>query len=76
MDSGDDCSSTAGAGHHWALIRGPASALIDSSYFPPFLDPRESSKKALVAVIQEAWVGGVSIRRVDELARISHTAGQ
>jgi hypothetical protein len=29
-------------------------------------------EKALVSVIQEAWIGGVSTRRVDELARISH----
>src|SRR6059058_5671791 len=30
------------------------------SYFPPFLEARKSSEKALVAVIQEAWIGGVS----------------
>ncbi len=34
-------------------------------YVPPFLDPRKTSEKALVAVIQEAWIGGVSTRRVD-----------
>ena len=38
------------------------------SYFPPFLEPRKTSEKALVAVIQEAWIGGVSTRRVDERA--------
>jgi putative transposase len=27
------------------------------SYFPPFLEPRKTSEKALVAVIQEAWIG-------------------
>src|SRR3954464_10165769 len=26
------------------------------SYFPPFLEPRKTSEKALVAVIQEAWI--------------------
>jgi putative transposase len=43
--------------------------LRQGSYFPPFLEPRKTSEKALVAVIQEAWIGGVSTRRVDELTR-------
>src|SRR6516162_8259689 len=35
---------------------------LQGSYFPPpFLEARKSSEKALVAVIQEAWIGGVSI---------------
>src|SRR5512144_1593334 len=38
--------------------------LRQGSYFPPFLEPRKASEKALVAVIQEAWIGGVSTRRV------------
>src|ERR1700748_1217972 len=33
--------------------------LRQGSYFPPFLEARKSSEKALVAVIQEAWIGGV-----------------
>jgi putative transposase len=33
------------------------------SYFPPFLEPRKTSEKALVAVIQEAWIGGCQRRR-------------
>src|SRR6201994_711026 len=37
------------------------------SYFPPFLEARKSSEKALIAVIQEAWIGGVSTRRGDDL---------
>ena len=36
--------------------------LRQGSYFPPFLDPRKTSEKALVAVIQEAWISGVSTR--------------
>ena len=32
------------------------------SYVPPVLEPRKTSEKALVAVIQEAWIGGVSTR--------------
>ncbi len=43
--------------------------LRQGSYFPPFLEPRKTSEKALVAVIQEAWVGGVSTRRVDDLVQ-------
>ena len=45
------------------------------SYFPPFLEPRKTSEKALVAVIQEAWIGGVSTRRVDELVQAMGLAG-
>lgn len=30
------------------------------SYFPPFLEARKTTEKALVAVIQEAWIGGAS----------------
>jgi transposase-like protein len=43
--------------------------LRQGSYFPGFLEPRRTSEKALVAVIQEAWIGGVSTRRVDELVQ-------
>jgi transposase-like protein len=39
--------------------------LRQGSYFPGFLEPRRTSEKALVAVIQEAWIGGVSTRRVE-----------
>jgi putative transposase len=39
------------------------------AYFPPFLEPRKTAEKALVTVIQEAWIGGVSTRRVDELVQ-------
>jgi len=45
------------------------------SYFPPFLEPRKASEKALVAVIQEAWIGGVSTRRVDELVQAMGLSG-
>ena len=43
--------------------------LRQSSYFPPFLEARKTSEKALVAVIQEAWIAGVSTRKVDDLVR-------
>jgi transposase-like protein len=41
--------------------------LRQGSYFPPFLEARKTSEKALVAVIQEAWIGGVSTCRVEDL---------
>src|SRR5947199_3887235 len=37
------------------------------SYFPTFLQPRKRSEQALVAVVQQAYVCGVSTRRVDQL---------
>lgn len=39
------------------------------SYFPSFLEPRRLSERALVAVIQQAWVGGVSTRKMDDLVK-------
>src|SRR5262249_46361689 len=39
--------------------------LRKGSYFPTFLEPRRAAEKALVAVIQEAYVQGVSTRSVD-----------
>ena len=49
--------------------------LRQGSYFPPFLEARRTTEKALVAVIQEAWIGGVSTRRVDELVQAMGLAG-
>jgi len=37
------------------------------SYFPSFLEPRKRSEQALLAVVQQAYVCGVSTRRVDQL---------
>jgi transposase-like protein len=39
------------------------------SYFPGFLEPRRMGEKALTAVIQEAYVQGISTRSVDELVK-------
>jgi putative transposase len=39
----------------------------DSSFFPSLLEPRRRAEQALTAVVQEAYVQGVSTRRVDEL---------
>jgi Transposase, Mutator family len=49
--------------------------LCQGSYFPPFLEPRKTAEKALVTVIQEAWIGGVSTRRVDELVQAMGLSG-
>ena len=39
------------------------------SYFPAFLEPRRMAEKALTAVIQEAYIQGISTRSVDELVK-------
>lgn len=39
------------------------------SYFPAFLEPRRMAEKALTAVIQEAYIQGISTRSVDDLVR-------
>jgi transposase-like protein len=41
----------------------------DGGYFPALLEPRTRAERALVAVVQEAYVAGVSTRRVDDLVR-------
>ena len=43
--------------------------LRTGSYFPTFLEPRRRSEHALLAVIQQAYIEGVSTRRVDDLVR-------
>ena len=43
--------------------------LRKGSYFPSFLEPRRMAEKALTAVIQEAYVQGISTRSVDELVK-------
>src|SRR3954469_20169072 len=44
-------------------------------YFPSFLEPRRTAEKALVAVIQEAYVHGVSTRSVDDLVKAMGAGG-
>lgn len=41
--------------------------LRSGSYFPSFLEPRRRSEQALVAVVAEAYVNGVSTRKVERL---------
>jgi putative transposase len=41
----------------------------DGSFFPSLLEPRRRAERALVGVVQEAYVQGVSTRRVDDLVQ-------
>jgi len=43
--------------------------LREGSYFPSLLEPRRRSERALLAVVQQAYVEGVSTRRVDDLVK-------
>ena len=43
--------------------------LRHGAYFPGFLEPRRMAEKALTAVIQEAYIQGISTRSVDDLVK-------
>ena len=49
--------------------------LRKGSYLPSFLEPRRTAEKALVAVIQEAYIHGVSTRSVDDLVKAMGAGG-
>src|SRR5829696_6567145 len=49
--------------------------LRKGSYFPAFLEPRRLAEKALTAVVQEAYVHGVSTRSVDDLVKAMGMTG-
>src|SRR5271166_2551072 len=49
--------------------------LRKGSYFPGFLEPRRLAEKALTAVVQEAYVHGVSTRSVDDLVKAMGMTG-
>jgi len=57
----------------WETRVGPVSLRIpklrEGTYFPSLLEPRRRAERALVAVVQEAYVHGVSTRKVDELVQ-------
>ena len=57
----------------WATRAGTVELRIPKlrrgSYFPVFLEPRRLAEKALTAVVQEAYVQGISTRSVDDLVR-------
>src|ERR1700675_4145519 len=45
------------------------------SYFPGFLEPRRLAEKALTAVVQEAYIQGISTRSVDDLVKAMGMSG-
>jgi putative transposase len=49
--------------------------LRHGSYFPAFLEPRKTAERALVAVVQEAWILGISTRKVDDLVQAMGMSG-
>ena len=49
--------------------------LRKGSYFPCFLEPRRVAEKALTAVIQEAYIQGISTRSVDDLVKAMGMSG-
>jgi putative transposase len=49
--------------------------LRKGSYFPAFLEPRRTAEKALAAVIQKAYVHGISTRSVDDLVKAMGASG-
>ena len=49
--------------------------LRQGSYFPSFLNPRKTTEQALVAVVQEAFVKGISTRKVDDLVQAMGMTG-
>jgi putative transposase len=49
--------------------------LRKGSYFPGFLEPRRMAEKALTAVIQEAYIQGISTRSVDDLVQAMGLSG-
>jgi transposase-like protein len=49
--------------------------LRKGSYFPGFLEPRRIAERALTAVVQEAYVHGVSTRSVDDLVKAMGMSG-
>jgi len=53
----------------YARAAGPTCT--DGSFFPGLLEPRKRAERALVATVREAYVQGVSTRRVDDLVKAS-----
>jgi len=57
------------------LIVAPHPKLRTGSYFPFFLEPRRLAEKALTAVVQEAYIQGISTRSVDDLVQAMGMSG-
>ena len=64
----------------WQTLAGTVELRIPKlrrgSYFPGFLEPRRMAEKALTAVIQEAYIQGISTRSADDLVRSMGGAAQ
>ena len=60
---------------HVGTIELPIPRVRDGSYLPSLLEPRRRAEKALLSVVQEAYVAGVSTRRVEELVAALGVAG-
>ena len=58
-----------------ALSRLGCTKSASDPYFPEFLEPRRASEKAMTAVIQEAYIQGVSTRSVDDLVKAMGMTG-
>ena len=63
----------------WETRVGPINVRIpklrQGTYFPAFLEPRRTAEKAITAVVQEAYIQGVSTRSVDELVKAMGMTG-
>ena len=66
-------------GRDWETRAGTVELRIPKlrkgSYFPGFLEPRRMAEKALTAVIQEAYIQGISTRSVDDLVKALGMSG-
>ena len=51
------------------LLELKAPKLREGSYLPSLLEPRRRAEKALVAIVQEAYINGVSTRKVENLVQ-------
>src|SRR4051794_30124626 len=49
--------------------RAPHPQAAQGAYFPACLEPRRMAEKALTAVIQEAYIQGISTRSVNDLVK-------
>ncbi len=65
--------------HDWETRAGTVELRIPKlrkgSFFPSFLEPRRMAEKALTAVIQEAYIQGISTRSVDDLVQAMGGSG-
>ncbi len=56
-------------GHAWGTLALQIPKLRQGSYFPSLLEPRRRAEQALLSVVQQAYIAGVSTRKVDALVQ-------